>query len=896
MKTRNRPIFIRDQNMQLLVGEQIDLNYHLHPGRFRGSADKVVQFGPAAEATGTEACWVPLTQALPADPTTTPTAADALLYRLDPYLAATDGVHVADTERLHRTVLIADSGYGKTVRLRWIRTELSRRHSRLIPFLLNVDQLPGPDTQLLQLLHQQLTETEGHGDLRTLERWRKSGRILLLLDAADQIRQLQTLRQLLKHKQWQQCPIVVSGRPEVIHTHRDIFPPEFGFQYVRPMELTDEQVQRYMGPERYSQLEHLEDAREILRNPRVAWYLGYVIDSRQLKLLKSASDVFESATTHLLQDGLKNKEAWRLGLVTSLGAAMAVAEPPQGYQPQPDSQIERAHRLLSAIAFEQMLLPPEDSAADSDLPNFSGVNPDEQLPFLTRVFNRVRKHDPRYSGESDGRDLFNFDLQCLSEANVAITRGLLDVGIKLREIRWRNKSLQEFYAARWLSNHATDDDLRYLTDRRYHPLTKDTFWFYWVERYLCEMPKRAGEQQRWAHAVEPFFRPGDGTATGTRRSCEMIHRAWPRLQQFAKRRGSHEETVRNAFLGEFEDWIVSGKRDATADLSQPGALKPSDAAKELKATFVDIPAGCFRMGAPDEKQGMGAELRKNWQDFIERFRREESLDAFLENRLRPYKERSRTDAQLIQYMRQQFTRVFKEGVQVLENWWFPHDETPETDSSELELEAFQLSRYPVLNRWYRLFDPGHGTTGSPYDDYAAISGTEDRPLIYADWYMSWCFALFCHWDGQSCELPGEDQWEYAAKAERTVVEWPKDYKDFWWGDNFEQGRHHCTFHAKRTTPPADFTKAKAGEKHHENPFGLVDMLGNVWEWTRDRYRRRYSRTDGEGKSSAFVLRGGSWSVNDASNLRCGRRSVNLPTYSYFHAGCRLSRVARARKP
>jgi len=410
------------------------------------------------------------------------------------------------------------------------------------------------------------------------------------------------------------------------------------------------------------------------------------------------------------------------------------------------------------------------------------------------------------------------------------------------------------------------------------------------------MPLRAGSQQRWAHAVEPFFQPGDGTVAGTLRSCEMIYRAWPRLNEATRRNGRHEDTVRNAFLSEFETSIASGQRDATADLSRPGALKPSQAAKEIKESFIDIRAGRFRMGAPDDRQGMGTQLRSYCEAHIETFRREGALEAFLEDRLGTRKEHSRTDRQRTDYLRQKYTAVFEGGVQVLEDWGFPHNETPEPDCAELDIDRFKLSRYPVLNRWYRLFDPGHGIEGSPYDDYPRISGTEDRPLIYADWYMSWCFALFCHWDGQSCELPGEDQWEYAAKAEPTVVEWPKDYKDFWWGDNFEQGRRHCTFNTQQTSPPADFTREKAGIKHHENPFGLVDMLGNVWEWTRDRYRFRYSRTATGGKSTAFVLRGGSWVSNDAAYLRCGRRYSNLPTYTYSRTGCRLSRVARARKP
>ena len=299
------------------------------------------------------------------------------------------------------------------------------------------------------------------------------------------------------------------------------------------------------------------------------------------------------------------------------------------------------------------------------------------------------------------------------------------------------------------------------------------------------------------------------------------------------------------------------------------------------------------MGAPDDRQGMGKKLRDDWEQYIEKHRNNGSLDTFLAERMAPLKDRARTDRQLLEFLRKKFTEVFNGGVQVLENWQFPHDETPEAESTELDIQEFQLSRYPVLNRWYRLFDPGHGTAGSPYDDYATISGTEDRPLVYADWYMSWCFALFCHWDGQSCALPGEDQWEYAARAERTVVKWPEEYRDFWWGDNFKRGRHHCTFDATQTSPPADFRKSQAGSQHHENPFGLVDMLGNVWEWTRDRYRRQFSRTATEGRSSAFVLRGGAWDFNDPTYLRCCRRDSSQPTDSSNDTGCRLSRVARA---
>lgn len=564
----SRPIFIRDQGLQILVGTDIDLNFQLHPSRFRGLADKPVSFGPQGEAAESAADWVPLAQSLrhlpeaqQPDDATPISDADALLYRLDPSLARAAGMTVDAAERLHRLVVIADSGNGKTVRLNWLRMELSRRKSRYIPFLLNIDQIPESDKQFMQMLLKQMrvagNDEEAWPDdvaLATLKRWRNSGRILLLLDAADQIRQMNSLQNLLTKGFWKHCPVVVSGRPEVIHTHRSSFQPEFGFQFVRPMELTDDQLQTYMGPERYALLpDDMEDAAEVLRNPRVAWYLGYVIPVAELQSLKSASDVFESATSHLLTEGLKSQSAWKLGTAVTQQERTDDSVPPPGFQPNHGSQIERGHRLLSAIAFEQMLLPPEESdpevgePADLDVPNFSGVDNDELPGFLTRVFERVKAHDDRYSSKETGRDLFNFDMERLSAANAVITRGLLDVASLFREIRWRNKSLQEFYAARWLANYATDDDIQYLTERRYHPLQRQTFWFYWVERYLCEMPRRAGEQVRWAHAVEPFYRPGDGTIRGTHRSCEMIHRAWPRLQKNA-RRNTHELTVRDRFL------------------------------------------------------------------------------------------------------------------------------------------------------------------------------------------------------------------------------------------------------------------------------------------------------------------------------------------------------------
>ena len=62
-----------------------------------------------------------------------------------------------------------------------------------------------------------------------------------------------------------------------------------------------------------------------------------------------------------------------------------------------------------------------------------------------------------------------------------------------------------------------------------------------------------------------------------------------------------------------------------------------------------------------------------------------------------------------------------------------------------------------------------------------------------------------------------------------------------------------------------------------NPFGLYDMLGNVWEWTADVFNETLKGIplDGSpnttGDSSRRVVRGGSWS-NNPRGVRAGYRN------------------------
>ena len=66
-----------------------------------------------------------------------------------------------------------------------------------------------------------------------------------------------------------------------------------------------------------------------------------------------------------------------------------------------------------------------------------------------------------------------------------------------------------------------------------------------------------------------------------------------------------------------------------------------------------------------------------------------------------------------------------------------------------------------------------------------------------------------------------------------------------------------------------------------NPWGLYDMLGNVWEWCWDVY-------DAEVYGSYRVLRGGGW-FDEHWSCRASVRRRSHPTFRVDDVGFRLAR-------
>jgi len=118
---------------------------------------------------------------------------------------------------------------------------------------------------------------------------------------------------------------------------------------------------------------------------------------------------------------------------------------------------------------------------------------------------------------------------------------------------------------------------------------------------------------------------------------------------------------------------------------------------------------------------------------------------------------------------------------------------------------------------------------------------------------------FCKWlseeSGLAIELPGEIEWEYAARGPESNI--------YPWGNQWDDGVACVEREAKMAV--GTFPEGKSW-------CGAEDMAGNVFEWCADKYvKARYEGLehrdppiDGPGSSSGFrVIRGGAYVHGDA---------------------------------
>jgi len=139
-----------------------------------------------------------------------------------------------------------------------------------------------------------------------------------------------------------------------------------------------------------------------------------------------------------------------------------------------------------------------------------------------------------------------------------------------------------------------------------------------------------------------------------------------------------------------------------------------------------------------------------------------------------------------------------------------------------------------------------------------------------------CFEAeaYCAWlsyqKKQVVRLPTEDEWEYAARGD--------DGRPFPWGEEFDASKTNTLESERRDA--ADVASA-AGDV---SPFGVVDMAGNVQQWTASEYVPSPGEVFPPGPLR--IVRGGSF--NDAVfGARTTYRRAYPPAYFYPFLGFRV---------
>jgi formylglycine-generating enzyme required for sulfatase activity len=168
------------------------------------------------------------------------------------------------------------------------------------------------------------------------------------------------------------------------------------------------------------------------------------------------------------------------------------------------------------------------------------------------------------------------------------------------------------------------------------------------------------------------------------------------------------------------------------------------------------------------------------------------------------------------------------------------------------------------------------TMQEQYDQIDPVNMEANKqPMVPINWADAQAFCQRVQGD-----LPTEAQWEYAARAgTSTAYSFGDDatlLKDYaWYKDNANQ--------------------LQGVGQLKPNPWGLYDMHGNVWEWTRDWYDTYASGElfdpTGPKSGSYRVLRGGSFD-DPPELLRSARRGFDLPEDRVGRFGFRCVRVPR----
>jgi len=201
-------------------------------------------------------------------------------------------------------------------------------------------------------------------------------------------------------------------------------------------------------------------------------------------------------------------------------------------------------------------------------------------------------------------------------------------------------------------------------------------------------------------------------------------------------------------------------------------------------------------------------------------------------------------------------------------------ENDETPAKRVRLSAYKIGKKEVTVAQYKKCVEAGSCTAPELGNYVE-DGRDNHPINNISWFDA---QKFCAWLGggnsNNVRLPTEAEWEHAAKGDDNFI--------YPWGEE-EPTCDLTVMEGEDGEGCGERSTAEVGSKTTDtSPLGVLDMGGNISEFTNDYYDPSYyGQTDSisnpkgpvrpTSDSTIIVVRGGNWQTHKVESFRNSKR-------------------------